>query len=450
MQEAAEYLTSNRFIRYPFADDSMLSIPESSARAVFGCFVDAMIQLKDHRSGIVPKVVGISLLEHTLSFTLSGPSRIVLNCTRSKSRFPVITGETDWCWYTFVLSSDGIRELESVTDLDGLSSDELELSPHCIGMPSLGVSTLEVCGGLKEHDGRRLTLQEALEASPDAIVSGDIGIEEGFNTTLSSEGAYLTVTAGPGAGAGTAPCPCEQTEQDSTRRGIWSKDGHVRLFNDTCYDYLPETEETYDKDFDKYAGHLTFHAKCKACCTCEMYETLVNGRLVPLKNAILSAKRNLDRTLEDYEDSVRKWNERIRTATEDDIVMTMTAVPMESAGTNLSGSGVSGRMSRCGFTVNVRNDSFVNVKVVIDGITANGKIFQQTLGYLSGNTPVVKSSAAGQSVTLQPGKSLLISYFVRSDSYQRTSSRAGFSSTVRISAYHGDRLITRKSKVVNV
>lgn len=443
MQEAAEYLTSNRFIRYPFADDSVLSIPESSARAVFGCFVDAMIQLKDHRSGIVPKVIGISLLEHTLSFTLSGPSRIVLNCTRSKSRFPVITGETDWCWYTFVLSSDGIRELESVTDLDGLSSDELELSPHCIGMPSLGVSTLEVCGGLKEHDGRRLTLQEALEASPDAIVSGDIGIEEGFNTTLSSEGAYLTVTAGPGAGAGTAPCPCEQTEQDSTRRGIWSKDGHVRLFNDTCYDYLPSGQ-------GRLSGSLTLQAKCKACCTCEMYETLVNGRLVPLKNAILSAKRNLDRTLEDYEDSVRKWNERIRTATEDDIVMTMTAVPMESAGTNLSGSGVSGRMSRCGFTVNVRNDSFVNVKVVIDGITANGKIFQQTLGYLSGDTPVVKSSAAGQSVTLQPGKSLLISYFVRSDSYQRTSSRAGFSSTVRISAYHGDRLITRKSKVVNV
>ena len=443
MQEAAEYLTSNRFIRYPFADDSTLSIPEGSARAVFGCFVDAMIQLKDHRSDIVPKVIGISLLEHTLSFTLSGPSRIVLNCTRSKSRFPVITGKTDWCWYTFVLSSDGIRELESITDLDGLSSDELELSPHCIGMPSLGVSTIEVYGGLKEHDGRRLTLQEALEASPDAIISGDIGIEEGFNAALSSEGTDLTVTASPGAGAGTAPCPCEQTDQDSTRRGIWSKDGHVRLFNDTCYDYLPSGQE-------RLSGSLILQAKCKACCTCEMYETLVNGRLVPLKNAILYAKRNLDRTLEDYEDSVRKWNERIHTATEDDIVMTMTAVPMESAGTNLSGSGVSGRMSRCGFTANVRNDSFVNVKVVIDGITANGKIFQQTLGYLSGDTPVVKSSAAGQSVTLQPGKSLLISYFVRSDSYQRKSSRAGFSSTVRISAYHGDRLITRKSKVVNV
>lgn len=443
MQEAAEYLTSNRFIRYPFADDSVLSIPESSARAVFGCFVDAMIQLKDRGSDIVPKVIGISLLGHTLSFTLSGPSRIALNCTRSKSRFPVITGETDWCWYAFVLSSDGIRELESVTALDGLSSGELELSPHCIGMPSLGVSALEVCGGLREHDGRRLTLQEALEASPDAIVSGDIGIEEGFNASLSSEGTDLTVTASPGAGAGTAPCPCEQTEQDSTRRGIWSKDGHVRLFNDTCYDCLPSGQ-------GRLSGSLTLQAKCKACCTCEMYETLVNGRLVPLKNAILSAKRNLDRTLEDYEDSVRKWNERIRTATEDDIVMTMTAVPMESAGTNLSGSGVSGRMSRCGFTANVRNDSFVDVKVVIDGITANGKIFQQTLGYLSGNTPVVKSSAAGQSVTLQPGKSLLISYFVRSDSYQRTSSRAGFSSTIRISAYHGDRLITRRSKVVNV
>lgn len=442
MQEATEYLTSNRLIRYPFADDTVLSIPEGTDRLVFGCFTDALIQLKDYGTEIIPKIKGLTLQDHTLSFTLSGPSDRPLTCTRSKVKFPIITGETDWCWYTFILSSDGIRELEAVTDLSGLSNDELGFAEKCIGRPALGVTSFEIFGGLKERDGHRLTLQEALESSPDDIVSGAARLSEGYNAALSTLGNELTVAAAPGAGSGTAHCPCDPEEQDETIRGIWSEDGHVRLFNDTCYDYLPAGQGSQP-------GTLTFQAKCKACCTCEMYETIVNGRLLPLKNVILGSKSSLDKSLKGYEDAVRKWNARVHTAIPDDIVMTMTAVPLDPAGTNLRGSGVTGRMSRCGYTATVRNDAFVDVQIVVNDITSNGTIFQQTLGYLSGETPEIRSSAIGQSVTLQPGKSLTISYFVRSSGYGTRASRVGFSSTVKISAYHDGKLVTQKSKVVN-
>lgn len=452
MKDAAEVQTSNRLVRFPFADNARLSAADDVANAVFGCFTDAMVQLKGFDCDFRTFVTGISLDAHTLSFTLSGKTGVPLTCTRSKTRFPVISGETDWCWYAFVLSSDGIRDLELMEIPDEVRGDEIDLAPRCIGRQPLGVTAIDIYGGRREDaSGRRLTLQEALEEEPDQTVSGRVGISEGFNAVLSGADGELLISASPGAGSGTAPCPCETrpATSDGTKRGLWSSDGHIRIFNDTCYDVMNDNHGLHDLTLDRKTGHVTLMAKCKACCTCEMYGAIVNGRLVPIKDAVLSVRSRLERTLSDYESAVRKWNRRLTQAAPDDIVMTMTAIPMDPAGTRIEGTGVTGRMGRCGFSATVRNDSFVDVTVKIESISSNGTIFQETLGYVSDDTPVVSSSARGQSVILQPGKSMTLSYFVRSSSYSRSASRRGFRSSVTVSAYQGNTLITRKSKAVS-
>ena len=443
MKESNEYLTSNRYIRYPFADDSTLYGFESIERPVFGCFVDAMIQLTD--ADAVPSVSGLSFSGHTLSFTLKGKTDVPLTCTRSRTRFPVISGKTDWCWYVFVLSSDGLRDLESLEAADPrLSTLSLDFSPRCVGAPSAELRKIELYEGLQTDPatGRRISLQTALDSLPDRVISGDVGLHEGYNMELAADADEITLSAIPGAGRGTAPCPCPPEEEDSGKRGIWSEDGHVRFFNDTCYDYLTQNQS------DDGEGYLRMNAKCKACCTCDMYALLVNGRLVPIKDLVLESKAVLDRTLSKYEDAVRKWNARIETAKADDIVVNMTAIPLDPAGTNIKGD-VSGRMSRCGFTVTVRNDSFVDVSVVIEKIVSSGTIFQPTVSYVQNDAPRTLLSGSGTSVTLQPGKSLTLSYFVRSGTYSGRSSRNGFSSTVTVAAYQNGRLIVRKGKTLS-
>ena len=453
MKETAEYLTSNRLVRYPFADDTTLSVGDRLSSLLFGCFVDALVQLKPGYQDITPYIKDIGIQGHTLEFVLSGPSDMALRCTRSREQYPVIQGESKWCWYTFVLSSDGIRDLEGSWHMPSTCPDVIQLSPRCIGVQPKGVTSIGICGGTKEKKVGdsfvRLTLQEALEDDPDVVLDGDLSLAAGYNTVLSQTTDGLTISAIPGAGSGTAPCPCQKADIPDMRKGIWSTDGHIRLFNDTCYDFVHDTDELYDSTFDVNAGRIEIHAKCKACCTCEMYGSIVNGRLVPIKDAVISAQNKLNGSLKAYENAVSKWNKRVDSVLPEDIVMTMTAIPLDSAGTQIGGGGVAGRMSRCGYSATVRNDSFVDVTISVDSISSNGSIFQQTISYMNGGTPVVLQSTLGQRVLLNPGKSLLISYFVRSDGYAPRSSRSGFSSTVKISAYHGDELITSKSKVVN-
>lgn len=468
MARDQEHLTGNRLIRYPFADDSVLSVDgDEKAITVFGCFVDAMVQLVSPHSDSCPKVTGVSIDGQTLSFALvdvSGHGEPVnLTCSRSKTRFPVISSKASWCWYTFVMSSDGIGEFADLKESDpgiDVSGDVLAFSERCLGRSADGVSAIYLYGGERppyEGADRRCTRLEALALGPDRIVSGDVSLREGNNISLSSGSPVdmlagvtgingITVNAIPGAGAGRLPCECSDATEFKTP-GLLSPDGHSRLFNDTCYDLVPML-------YTPKTAYLRMHAKCKACCTCEMYAAIVNDRLVPLKDDVLESKKSLDSTLGTYETNVAKWNARMQTAEPDDIVVSVSAVPLDPAGTNLKGGSVLGMMSRCGFSVFVRNDSFVDVTISLSDLSSNGDIFEAQVSFMDqGLQPrIVKLSAPAYAcdVTLPPGRSMTFTCFVRPKTMVKTAQKSGFSARVLVTAKQGARTIFSKINGINV
>lgn len=467
MAKDQEYLTGNRKIRYPFADDSLLSVNDSKAITVFGCFVDAMVQIKSSDLDITPTISNISISHDILTFSLNGRTGIdtpvTLTCAKSKTSFPIIKGKTDWCWYAFVLSSDGIREyaeLEGSSDpIGNISGSVLHLNTRCIGYPAKGVTKVSVYGGKgwNQAEGRRYTRLEAIQLSPDAEVTGAIRFVPGYNMVIGEDISEISLersvqpdglkfSAVPGAGAGTAPCDSQEAVTFKTE-GLLSVDGHTRLFNDTCYDLVPIK-------YSEESAELKMHAKCKACCTCQMYVSIVNDRLVPLKDKILSQKRSFDKTYKLYETNVAKWNKRITNAYPEDIIISTTGIPLDAAATNLKNSDVAGTMSRCGFSVMVRNDSFVTVSIEFSDFITNGEVFEAQFSYMDESfepkvIPMPAGSVSG-TVELAPGRSVVLTCFVRSKTYVQKSEQSGFIAKVKVTARQGSRIIFSRVKGVTI
>lgn len=465
MKNGIEYLTSSRYVRYPFEDDIVLPIGEDKSKLIFGCFLDAMVQLKE---GTAAYISGLAIDGATLSFSLcsyvEGQKPVRLTCTRTAKSYPIVTGECDWGWYSFVLSSDGIKELsEGEVPLD--TDMKLPLASRCIGLLSNGVTSLIVYDGTGTNEsGRRHTLTEVLkdESLANWRVTGDVTLQEGYNAVLTTgTEAYalngdtvITVSASPGAGAGVVPCWCDNKELVYKTPGLICDDGHVRFFNDTCYDLEPGREPVPGIGVGS-KGTLKVHEKCKACCTCEMYATVVKDKLIPMKDSVLNSRGKIDKTFTTYETFVKEWNERLVTAHPQDIIVSMTAVPLEAAATSLQ-RGKGGRMSRCGFSINVRNSSFVDIDIKIVGFFANGRVFEEHVSYMkTPSEPIVEpislDAMNGEEIkdpkvicTLPPGRSMIITYFVRLEGYVLKDSQAGFITALTFEAWQGDRRVARK------
>ena len=462
MAENVEFLTGNRGIRYPFADDSTLPLEDALSRLVFGCFVDAAVQpkVKDLNT---PKITGIYLQKHTLHFSLicEGQDAVDLSCTRTVKRYGTVTGDADcpWCWFVFTLSMDGIKALED-TDLPDISEAELELSPRCLGPMIGGVTSISIYDGHTQTDsaGRRATRAEAMESGPDIVISsGDVTFRYGYNTSFDygndwdilADSASKQFRLAADAGAGLGRIPCEEQEETVFRMpGLISPDGHTRIFNDTCYDFANHrTDESH--------GETKMHVKCTACCTCGMYEYIVNSRLVPLKNSILESRDTLDSTLATYETNVQKWNARLTTCLPDDIAISYTAVPLESAGTDLQNGKVKGRMSRCGVSITVRNDSFVSVLVQFSDFMSNGDAFEGQISYMKNSyTPEIIQigdfSLPIQGFSLPTGRSAVLTYFIRLSDMVTTNKQTGFISNIKVTVSHDGVAIVSKTLNITV
>lgn len=470
MAEAQEYLTGNRRIRYPFEDDSVIQqVSEQVSLCAFGCFVDAMVQMKPGVVSGNPVVTALSSDSDFISFRLkcegdTGPG-VSINCAAATDKFPVISGSCAWCWYTFVMSSDGIRELSAAGGMSGDEDLELRLSDRCVGRQPPGVTSITVYGGKKIKPGttRRYTRQEVLDAGDyDKVMVGDVKAKAGYNMTFfggsnrvqyetgSSERGigHVVMNAIPGAGEGTIKCNCDDAVTYNTP-GLLSPDGHTRLFNDTCYDLVPVL-------YSRENGDLMLHVKCKACCTCEMYAEILTKKLVPLKDAVFSNKESLDGTLGTYEKYVRMWNDRIKNAAPEDIAISCTGVPLDAAATDIKAKGdnVTGMMNRCGFSFTVRNESFVTVSVLFSEFSSNGEPFDAQIGYMDSNMnpriTKVDIKSAGGTATLPPGRSATLTLFIRLPDMVKTDRQSGFRASMRITASQSGRTIVSTVKTVSI
>lgn len=469
MAQAQEYLTSNRKIRFPFADDSSLNYSEGDdpgiqnekSLLVFGCFVDALIQPLNSNIVTTPLITNITIQGTTISFTLTQeetPSFTErLTCAASDILFPIIQGKTSWCWYVFVLSSDGIRELSSQADYIGdISTSILRFNTRCLTSYPTGVTSLKVYSGdkINQSTGSRYSVYDILATPPDAVLKENISLHEGYNTSLTQPPTLLSIddtdqtcsiAAVPGAGLGVKVCGDEPTSENTSVSGFYSADGHSCLYNDTCYDFFPVK-------MSEEKAYLYLQAKCTACCTCEMYEDIVNNKLIPLKTEILNAQQSLNSSLELYEENVKKWNIRLKKVYPEDIIISTVGIPLDAAATNLSSSTIRGKMNRCGFSVTVRNNSFVTVKASFQKLMTTGTLHELQVSYideeLNPYVDVLGEKVPEKDYTLLPGRSLILTGFIRGRNLVRTDVASGFILGLDVIIKQGDSIVlTRKQEL---
>ena len=146
-------------------------------------------------------------------------------------------------------------------------------------------------------------------------------------------------------------------------------------------------------------------------------------------------------------------------------MITAMAVPLDAAATDLNG-GDGGTMNRCGISLTVRNDSFQTIKVRLSDFLSNGDPFEAQVSFMNsrGEPKIIQPAVVnvhdldGDSsedteivtVTLPPGKSFAFTCFVRLREFVRTDSQSGFMTSVKVTAFQGDRVILTRTKDINI
>lgn len=425
------YLTGNMLVAFPFEDGQCLPWPESvreEAQLMLNrCFVDACVSLsaEDVSEEEWPSVVVLSASLPVLTFSLNacGMSKVFSVSSSGSAVFPVVSGSCDFGSYVISLSSEGIRGFCEFCESNNISPPvygssspsgrdgglSLRLCPRCVSVSPKGLKSLRVYDGVSP-----------IESGPHFVLSGDVAIVPGNNMEISdpSEDGFidngLRIGAVPGAGMGQVPCVCEESEVPVSN--IAGRDGHVRFFNDTCYDLEPVTTD----------GTLRIHAKCTACCTCKMYESIVNDRLRVIADSIRSAKKLIGTHLDTYESGVAAFNERMSKPRIDDIQMSLTGMPV-SGNTSADikttkGNNVKGMMLRCSFASVIRNTSYVAIVAKIHSMSANDRIVEASASWTDeggGPLSVTSDNDAGESkligipFVIYPGRSLVITFVSR-------------------------------------
>jgi len=452
------YLSNNELVPFPFEDGQTLPwacfgqrqpISNFAQTALQRCFVDAGIFVRSDLTEEGWPSIGefsISPASQTIGFTISAAgcnSRLYVSS--SSDRFPVASGSCEFGSYVIVLSSEGVRDFiefcesnnvsppsQGSSSISGADGDfYLRLCAKCVTGAPIGLSSIKVYDGVRPKS-----------EGPHFVLRGDISIVPGNNMTVSDPDGYengVALAAVPGSGMGVVPCGCEiGTVQPSP---LSSTDGHIRIFNDTCYDLEP-----LDKVYRIVGGearpsrNVKIHSKCTACCQCSMYESIVNDRLVPLAEAIRDGKKKIGALLSAYEDGVKKFNLRMSRTSLSDISMSMTGMPTgRKLGSKLEESSVKGRMNRCAFSVIVKNSSFNKVSANIVSLSGTDVIVEATASWSDKEgAPLTMTSGSpsgmvGKNFDIYPGRSLVITF---------VSSRMEMSSSVSEFKYIGSASVS--------
>lgn len=423
------YLTANELIPFPFEDGQCLAwecADKNVAQiSLQKCFVDAGVVVRSQSmpEGEWPAIGSFSASGSSIGFTIFyNGHETRMSVSASGIKFPIVSGEAPWGSYVLVLSSEGIRQFCDFCDnydvsppSPGSSSPSgtdgdcfLRLCTRCVTLVPDSLSSIMVYDGVNERS-----------EGPHFVLTGDIAVKPGNNMLLldpdDAENA-IELNAEPGAGMGIVRCGCSGAT--AAESSIASPDGHTRIFNGTCYDLEPcETTEIEVDGVKRRSRTLRIHSKCAACCTCGMYESIVNDRLAPLSAIIRGAKSSLDGLLAKYEDAVKRYNKRISQPEITDVTMSLAGMPVGgNLSPKLSGSNVKGKMDRCAFTAVVRNASFAEIDVKVNAMSGTDSIIEASASWSSEDgTPKSKtgdSSGAivGSTFTLYQGRSLVITF----------------------------------------
>lgn len=437
------YLTGNMLVAFPFADDQCLLWQHDMLRmqqALNRCFVDAVVSLVAHTipEGGWPALGCFRASDASVSCALRvGDDTVAIDISANASeRFPIVHGTKPWGSYVLVASAEAVADFialcqelsisppapasTSSTERDG--AFWLRLCPRCVTVRPVSLTSLRVFDGVQSKtDG------------PHFVLTGDIQLRPGNNMQLLEpedveNGMELNAT--PGAGLGRVACVCKESAGGNA--ALAGPDGHGRLFNDTCYDL--EVGEKYVDDDGLDTQDLKVHVKCTACCTCAMYESIVNDRLAPLAEAVRAAKRDIGDMHQKYESAVRRFNERLVHPTLSDVTLTLSGMPIGAkVSPSINNSNVKGKMSRCAFTAFVRNSSYSAIMVKVVTLSGTDSVVEATASWASEpgdpleQTSDSASGVLGQTYTIYPGRSLAVTYISEKNAQVSRVSTGGFS-----------------------
>ena len=440
------YLTGNMLIPFPFEDGQVLAWPDKAEEAQLlldRCFVDAGVSVygADIADGW-PSIGKLSTGASWISFVLSaGGMERPITISATDARFPIVSGKADFGSYVIVASSEGIRDFLSFCSSNSISPPVpgssspservgdffLRLCAKCVTRSPVGLTSIKVYDGVK-----------AKSEGPHFVLKGDVAIKPGNNMLLSEPDENgIQIGAVPGAGMGVVPCMCE--DNAVVKSPIMSPDGHTRIFNDTCYDIEPWIETKNEGGVTERIGHIQLHAKCTACCTCAMYESIVNDRLAPLSAIVRQAKADIASHLSAYENAVKRFNQRLLRPTASDVRLSLSGMPV---GANLSPklaeTKVKGKMGRCAFTAILRNSSYSVINATVYSLSGSDTVVEASASWSDADgTPKSKTGNAasdivGQTFSIMPGMSLVVTFVSVKNEMVGAASTGGYKGSISV------------------
>lgn len=440
------YLTGNMLIPFPFEDGQFLAWPDKAEEAQLlldRCFVDAGVSV--HGADIAdgwPSIGKLATGASWISFVLSaGGMELPITISATDARFPIVSGKADFGSYVIVASSEGIRDFLSFCSSNSISPPVpgssspservgdffLRLCAKCVTRNPVGLTSIRVYDGVK-----------AKSEGPHFVLKGDVAIKPGNNMLLSEPDENgIQIGAVPGAGMGVVPCMCE--DNAVVKSPIMSPDGHTRIFNDTCYDIEPWIETKNEGGVTERIGHIQLHAKCTACCTCAMYESIVNDRLAPLSAIVRQAKADIASRLSEYENAVKRFNQRLLRPTASDVRLSLSGMPV---GANLSPklaeTNVKGKMGRCAFTAILRNSSYSVINATVYSLAGSDTVVEASASWSDADgTPRSKTGNAasdivGQTFSIMPGMSLVVTFVSVKNEMVGAASTGGYKGSISV------------------
>lgn len=440
------YLTGNMLIPFPFEDGQVLAWPDKAEEAQLlldRCFVDAGVSV--HGADVAdgwPSIGKLATGASWISFVLSaGGMERPITISATDARFPIVSGKADFGSYVIVASSEGIRDFLSFCSSNSISPPVpgssspservgdffLRLCAKCVTRSPVGLTSIRVYDGVK-----------AKSEGPHFVLKGDVAIKPGNNMLLSEPDENgIQIGAVPGAGMGVVPCMCE--DNAVVKSPIMSPDGHTRIFNDTCYDIEPWIETKNEGGVTERIGHIQLHAKCTACCTCAMYESIVNDRLAPLSAIVRQAKADIASRLSEYENAVKRFNQRLLRPTASDVRLSLSGMPV---GANLSPklaeTKVKGKMGRCAFTAILRNSSYSVINATVYSLAGSDTVVEASASWSDADgTPRSKTGNAasdivGQTFSIMPGMSLVVTFVSVKNEMVGAASTGGYKGSISV------------------
>ena len=444
------YLTGNMLVPFPFEDGQTLAWSSGSSeldaeaqRLLERCFADAFVNAygADIEDGW-PSIGGFSAGDSCMSFSIcAGGMSASVTISDLASRFPILSGRAPFGSYVVVMSSEGLRDFLSFCSEKSISPPApgssstserdgafLRLCARCTAKSPSGLTSIRVFDGVNPKS-----------SGPHFVLKGNISVIPGNNMLISDPDENgMQIGAVPGAGMGTVPCSCEDVA--SVKSPIMSPDGHTRIFNDTCYDIEPWIESVIENGVVvKRIGHIQLHAKCTACCTCAMYESIVNDRLAPLSAIVRQAKADIASHLSAYENAVKRFNQRLLRPTASDVRLSLSGMPV---GANLSPklaeTKVKGKMGRCAFTAILRNSSYSVINATVYSLAGSDTVVEASASWSdAGGTPRSKTGNAasdiiGQTFSIIPGMSLVVTFVSVKNEMVGAASTGGYKGSISV------------------